>query len=394
MTRWPFARGAFIAATLGLYGLVWLRPGILAPWGIPLLDGRWFADLRTLLVISDAHAAGRTTLLWYSDWWYRLHDFGLGAADTTWLGLAGGAAFLLAAFALLQPRNLPEAAYGWLVICSPPVLLGFNRANIDLPIVAALALAGRLAVSDRGYLRVWAPILIFFLAGMKFYPIVAAVALPFSGRTRRESWVMVVVMGVLGALFAWTLHADFQRALQEAVIPYHFYIFGAMQLLPPDAVGRSMTIVPPLLAMALVFLWWRRLPEPPPDVERGPMVWFVLGAGIIVGCFFAGISFSYRLAVCILMLPLLGSLARPSASRPARILSGWVLAGLPVLLWLDGFICLFINLHILSIPLAAAVAFRQLIYGLASWGWIAAVLGLGVMLGRPVWRRMAGLTTS
>lgn len=385
------ARVGFIVATLGLYTLVWLRPELMEPWGIPILNGAWFADLHTLLVTSDAHAAGLGTLLWYSDWWYHLHDLGLDAADTRWLGLVCGAGFLGAVFLLLRPGNFREALYGWLVVCSPPVLLGFNRANVDLPIIAGLILAGWLLTRDRPWLRALVPVWISFLAGLKFYPIAAAAALPFTRRSRRETWLMLGGMTVLAGLLAWTLKDDILRAQRLVAIPYHFYIFGARQILPPEITGMPAALTP-LAALALVLFWWRSAPPAPAGLEERTVVTFALGAAVLTGCFFAGISYSYRLSVCVLMLPLLSAIRRQAPPGLARRLSGLALGGLPLLLWLDGIICLALNLRVIPITIASAVAIRQLIYGLLSWGWITVVLGLCVMLARPAWRQLAGRT--
>ncbi|HTL67703.1 MAG TPA: glycosyltransferase family 87 protein [Lacunisphaera sp.] len=359
------------------------------PWGIPILNGAWFADLRTLLVNSDAHAAGLGTLMWYSDWWYHLHDLGLRAADTRWLGLVCGAAFLGAVFLLLRPVNFREALYGWLVVCSPPVLLGFNRANVDLPIIAGLILAGWLLTRDRRWLRALVPVWISFLAGLKFYPIAAAAALPLTRRSRRETWLMLGAMAVLAGLLAWTLKDDILRAQRLVAIPYHFYIFGARQILPPEITGMPAAL-PPLAAVALVVFWWRSAPPPPAGLEEQAVVTFALGTAVLTGCFFAGISYSYRLSICVLMLPLLSAIRRQAPPGLARRLSALALGGLPLLLWLDGIICLALNLRVITITISTAVAFRQLIYGLLSWGWITVVLGLGVMLARPVWQQMLG----
>lgn len=388
----PWARIAFIVGTVGLYSLVWFKPGLMAPWGIRLHEAGWFVDLHSLLNASDSRAAGADIIQWYPDWWYRLHDLGLHAADARWLGLASGAMFLLAAFLMLRPRRIGEAVYCWLVVCSPPVLLGFNRANVDLPLVAALALVGWLLSRERPLLRAFAPILIVFLAGLKFYPLAAGAALPFARRSRRESWLMIGGMAALTLLLVWLLREDLRRAARLVVIPYHYYIFGARQIFPVDPPARWTVVLPLCTAVAVILFWWRRTRPPPAGLEEPAVISFVLGASVLTGCFFAGLSYGYRLSVCVLMLPLLGALRRGRGQGLARTLSGLALAGLPILLWLDGVLCLLMNLRILPLTMAVAVAGRQLVYGLASWAWIGVVLGLVVMLARPVGQKLAGRT--
>ncbi len=141
-----------LVATL-LTVAVW--PVTMAWLGIPLAQGRWFADLYSLLATSDAFALGldpyRPNPLdplhaphWYTDWWFWLHDIGLTRSDASWLGLAGNLLFLAATVVLLRPAGGGEILVGWLLVASPAVLLGLNRANPDLVIVALFALAAGL----------------------------------------------------------------------------------------------------------------------------------------------------------------------------------------------------------------------------------------------------------
>jgi len=175
----------FILLTVGSYAVLWCRPQWLAAWGIRLPQGRWFVDTEALLIASDAHALGRDEPLWYSDWWLRMHALGLDRGDTTALGLGIVVGFLVVAFLVLRPRSLPELVFCWLVLCSPVVLLGVNRANMDLFIFDVLALAGWLLVHRTRFVRWLAPVVVAFAAGLKFYPIVAAAALPFAPQARR-----------------------------------------------------------------------------------------------------------------------------------------------------------------------------------------------------------------
>src|SRR5581483_612019 len=71
---------------------------------------------------------------------------GLGPGDTYALGFVVGGVFLLAAVAVL-PRAagvLAGAVYG-LALCSPAVMLGIQRGNVDLLLFALLVLAALLA---------------------------------------------------------------------------------------------------------------------------------------------------------------------------------------------------------------------------------------------------------
>ena len=375
-------------ATVGLYASVWWHPQWLAAWGIRLAEGRWFVDTEVLLAASDAHALGQDQPLWYSDWWLRMHALGLGRTDTVWLGLGLAALFLVVAFLTLRPQTPGEAVFCWLVLCSPPVLLGVNRANMDLLIFAGLALAGWLLAHEARPLRWLAPLVISFLAGLKFYPIVAAAALPLARQSRRETRLMLGYMALLAVLLGLNLYDDVMRARGLISTPVRLFTFGAAQIIPPDSASLAFSLGVTLLGFALVLFWWRRAPEPPAGMDERAVVWFALGAITLVGCFFAGVSYNYRLVFGLLLLPLLGLLHRETSRGLLRSLTVTAGTGLLILLWLDGLVCLFLSLRLGWVPLATIIECRQLAYGLVSWVWIGAVLGLLVMLARPVCRRL------
>jgi len=195
-------------------------------------------------------------------------------------------------------------------------------------------------------------------------------------------------MTLLAGLLGLNLYDDVVRARALVSTPVRLYTFGAMQIIPRDAAGGLATLAAVALGGALVLFWWRRAPEPPAELDSRDTLFFAVGAITVVGCFFAGVSYNYRLVFSLLMLPLLGFLRRTERAGLRRNLSVATLAGLLVLLWLDGWVCLLVNLRPGWVQLTTAIECRQLAYGLVSWVWSGATLGLLVMLARPVCRRM------
>jgi hypothetical protein len=388
-----------IGLTLGCYAAVWQWPAVLAVLGIRLPRGHWFVDTYALLAASDAFALGLNPYVnnpldllnvphWYSDWWFWLHDLGLSRADAGWLGAGVVLLFLLAALLLLRPQNRTELLLHWLVLCSPPVLLGANRANADLLIFAALALAGWLLTRPVRALRLLGPLVIAVMAGLKFYPLAAAAALPFTPQTRRENWFLLGFMAVLTVLLGLGLYDDVLRV--RALIsdmPVRLYTFGAAVGLPSGS-GAMRTVLVGCLAVALPVFWWRRAPEPPAGLDPRATMLFVLGTATVVGCFFVGLSFNYRLVFGLLQLPLLGALCRQEPANNLRRLAVAAWAGLLALLWTDGLACLLLRLRLDWLDLPAVVDCRQAVYALVSWVWIGAVTGLWVALARPACRRL------
>ncbi|MGH7560641.1 MAG: hypothetical protein ACRENB_06460, partial [Gemmatimonadales bacterium] len=105
-----------------------------------------FSDLAVILAGFDCTRLGHDVQLEnpcdpfgqrpmnYPRIWLALRASGLGLDDTVWLGTVLGALFVLAALAFLCRRRLSpgEGVLGALILLSPSVLLGVERANGDL----------------------------------------------------------------------------------------------------------------------------------------------------------------------------------------------------------------------------------------------------------------------
>jgi len=380
-----------VTAAIWPITMVWL--------GVGLAQGRWFADLYSLLATSDAFAMGldpyRPNPLdplhaphWYTDWWFWLHDFGLTRDDAFWLGLLGNTIFVVAVIVLLRPVSGREALAGWLLVGSPAVLLGFNRANPDLVIVALFALTAGLLSSRHRPLWLLAPPVIALLTGMKFYPLVGCVALVFVRRPMREIIGSLAFMVVLGGLVGASIVDDFIRVAPLIEHELGVFTFGGGQLLrllgcPPDAV--AFVVVGLGLGVA-IGATWRNAPAPPVFPER-EVIAFVLGASVLLGCFWLGVSYLYRLAFAVLMLPLLWRWGR---SRNGEVNRLWAKAAFGLILalaWLDGLVCLALNLG-WSAGLDWTVAEFERgtlwLFHSVAWGWAFCASRLLVALG---WRR-------
>jgi len=387
-----------LVATL-LTVAVW--PVTMAWLGIPLAQGRWFADLYSLLATSDAFALGldpyRPNPLdplhaphWYTDWWFWLHDIGLTRGDASWLGLAGNLLFLVATVVLLRPAGGGEILVGWLLVASPAVLLGLNRANPDLVIVALFSLAAGLLASRHRPLWLLGPPVIALLAGMKFYPLAGCAALVFVRRPAREVIGSLAYMVVLGGMVGASVADDFLRVAPLLEHELGVFTFGGGQLLrlldcPPAAVAVATAS---LGAVVFVGAAWRSAPAPAAFPDR-EVIAFVLGASVLLGCFWLGVSYLYRLAFVVLMLPLLWRWGRTAEGGENR---RWATAALGlslVLVWLDGLTSLALNLGWLPWPGATAAEIVRgagwIVHGL-SWGWACCLSRLLVALGHRRWQ--------
>lgn len=375
-------RLSLAGAVLVGYCLLVLFPVVKRKFGI-FDHGVWFLDSYAVLASSDAVQAGADPFLpnpfdvyerphSYSGWWFLLGEIGLTRDDNFLVGGLWVTAFGFAAFALLRPVRLREALIGAGVLLAPPVVLAVNRANNDLVVFAVLA-AGLLAIRGTQPWRLALLGLSFALAtGLKFYPIVAGISLLLV-RPPKRMWSVVIPVWLAVALVLASVWGDFQRAVFPA--PTEAFTFGA------PVIFRDLGWTgPPALLMGVGLLgvgawvcirhgWFLRLDPALDDRDRFA---FAVGAALLVGCFIAGISHSYRLIYVIFLLPCLWRQVAVPAAR-------WLGILLFAALWLDGIYCLVANLLVGPMPAAELVRWQLM------WRWLT----------QPViWAGMAMLASS
>jgi hypothetical protein len=386
-------RLVLVLAVLAGYCLLALFPIIKRRLGI-FDQGMWFMDSYAVLASSDAVRAGLDP--WqpnpldilqrphsYSRWWFGLGPLGFTREDNFLVGGVWVLAFLAVTFTGLRPRTWRETWFAAAVILSPPVVLAVNRANNDLVIFVLLAAGVGLARAASPGRLLWFGLSVVLATGLKFYPIIAAVALLAVRPSRLGLATTAACLTAAGLTLAagWT---DFRQAVFPA--PVQVYTFGA-PILFRDLGWTGW--LPTVAGMGLVGLtaavcvrrgWSIRLDEAGEDFRE--RLAFAAGAALLVGCFVAGISHAYRLVFGLLLLPLLW---RRAEQRSVRLTGGLFL----VVLWLDGLYCLGTNLLVGPMPLAELVR-RQFVWRCLTqpvvWAAMALLAGSLLGLGLASWR--------
>ncbi|MEJ1974445.1 MAG: hypothetical protein WDM96_18915 [Lacunisphaera sp.] len=225
------------------------------------------------------------------------------------------------------------------------MLIGVNRANQDLVIFLTVSL-GLVCFRSAGLaMRILGVVLFAIAAVLKFFPLVTLVLL-LEFRSRRQVLLGALAYGSV-LLLAWPGLAPALRLLADkhAPAPDWLYAYGAPIL------ARDLGILTPLawLVPAVFVIGWagwdaiRRAPAAPtvpvaPDdsAERE----FICGAVMVVGIFFVGASYVYKLTFAIWMWPWLWrSRADHSAGRWARVIMRLLLG----LAWIEGLAALILN---------------------------------------------------
>ncbi len=318
--------------------------------------GTFYLDSYALLAAFDAVRAGADPhavnaldpLLRYhvySDWWLALRWLGLTREQNFLVGSAWVAAFALTAWTTARPRNWREA--GWLaaLLLSPPVLLAVNRANNDLVIFVLLAGCG-VAATATGWGRQLVAVGCLALAtGLKYFPAPAALAFLWVRPVRRMPAVLLVAL-LAAALALASVWTELDRG--RFTVGSSVHVMGAPLAWRDlgwkdreSALPGVLLIVAGAVALALgritVGLVTRGEPR-----ER---LRAALGAIVILTCFAAGVNYAYRWIF--ILWPALWLWRQAVAGvQPLRQLwaarFGCALIG--VCLWLDGCLCVAVNL--------------------------------------------------
>lgn len=369
---------------------VWNVPG----YGVPFLDWALITGSAQSLaqgfdpaIQNPGDPVGR--LFNYPRIWYALLRMPMTRALDVPIGICIVVIFLLAV--MIYPRRatwLTESLL-FLALISPAVMLGYDRANVDL-LVFALMVAGLLLV-DRHALGALAALLVAIL--FKIFPVLGAAFLLDSQRKGGLKLVAAAV-AFTALYFAFTLRdmvrifqitqKGFQEAYGVAVLP------GFLQRLAQDpdlrrgpALFRALVTdtnavllrapyLPYVVAIFFLFLLGYlglrgRLPVPDADPRNLRAFW--MGAGVYIGTFLLGNNFDYRLIFLLLTLPQLADWA--SRRQPPR---RWL--SILALVLLFEALCELLIKEVLSGLFAFGPYYANIMNEVAHWGLYAMLIFL------------------
>lgn len=336
------ARLVVLGMLCGYFTLL-LALGGHAEWsrlGVPAVEPDFY-DLRS--VTSGWDCARRHDGAWpvnpcdrggrpenYPRVWMAASIFGLGEDDTYALGFLVAAAFFVAAILVLSPSAPPGHAvtYG-LALCSPAVMFGVERGNVDIALFVLIVASGLVMRRPR-YGAAVASALILLAAILKLFPIAAVGML--ARLPRRAAVVCVSVVLGLFAIYAAATFRDIQTI--ERVLPqgdeyaYGIHIFGGWlgRVVAPGRIWDAGLVV---LTIAVAIALRRRLRDRLGTDQSRELDLFWAGAGIYVVTFALVRSSDYRLVFLLLTIP---QLVRWASARRALPIA--TLAGVLLTLWL------------------------------------------------------------
>ncbi len=339
---------AGIAWSAALHWPQWLGLVGIADYGTPFLDFHSIlAALDAVRAGLDPHkpipldALGRP--LAYSDWWLALKWTGLTRAQNIPVGIALVAAFGTAACLVVRPKTWREALWLAAILVSPPVLLAVLRANNDLVIFVLLAACGAVLTGNSKRRWLVAVLGIGLATGLKYYPVVAILALLWFRPVRQ----LPVVFGA-GLLVAGLALVSVLPGLQHAplAVPPGIHTVGAPILWRDLGLADAQARLPAVLLFVAAGVLLVRARVTAGLASRGEpreRVLAATGIALLLACFISGIGYAYRwifvVWVALWLWRRVGEDA-PPRQRHAALLA-WVLAFLS--LWADGILCLVVN---------------------------------------------------
>ena len=322
----------------------------------------------------------------YGTIWLKLGSLGLTRGNGWWTGLLIAIGFVVAAAVALRPRSPRDFAIALAAIGSPAVLLGVERANVDLIVFAALLGATFLLMRPTA-LGKWLSAAIYLLLTVaKLYPMVAFVSVFWSGGSRRSALfafagfiAAVAVWGVLDADEIKTVIGVFQKPGLNPLshggsLLYATLIFQQWIPATIDA-DRAALITLGLVYLCSLFCA-RHLHIDGQGAIRNRVL-FVAGASIAVLAFGMTTNFDYRNIFLLLALPLVVELSAETQGAA----NGRLRAVARACLWFLMF-TLWANLLLVSmVPVAVLVnADDGLARSLISLGYLAKHLGHWILI--------------
>lgn len=323
---------------------------ILAIWGVPALDPP-LMDWRNLGAavecwrhgvdvyrVNPCDPMGR--IFPYSRLWLDVGGRLSGYLLSSLAGLLLDFAFAASLWFVGRPRGWREAALAFVAAASTASAYAVERANVDLIIFSAIVgAAGFLVGGVRSRMAGYATIL---LAGLlKFYPLAAFVTALREPPRRFFGIAVSAAIGLAALLIA--MRSDL--AALSADIPGGHYgsdAFGAANIIYLILAGSpsrlALTLVAGALVVAVVlavvsFVRSPGLASALAELDGRDRTGLVLGAAIIVGCFFSGQSIIYRAIFLLPVIAGLQALRRAAADARFRNWLLWLTCGAILLMW-------------------------------------------------------------
>ncbi len=281
--------------------------------------------------------------------WLWLSFFGIDGSASTWLSVAMTVTAFGVVVALLRGRSISDGVLALVAILSPSVMMGVERGNFDL-LILALVGGAALIYDEKGIGRIfWAAALTGLAVVLKLFP-VFCVAL--AARFNRRSFVFTVTVAVLAlsylaAIFSYIFLIR-RNVPTTWVLSYGYKAaFLGLDHLRTEATLKPLALADTWLpttvailalvmagATALINFTYGRSFCTVTNSVAGTS--FLFGSGIYCGTFLLGTNFIYRLMFLLLCVPQFLDWHRAESDHTDRQIERGLFATVLSALWLNG----------------------------------------------------------
>ncbi len=281
--------------------------------------------------------------------WLYLGYFGINGSHSTRLSAAIIAAALGVMIALFKGRPAIDGAVVLAAILSPSVMMGVERGNLDLLILALVGTAALIYQEQRIGRTLWSAAIISLAIVLKLFPMFC---IAVGARFNRRSLLFVALISVFSLIYL----ADISHyiVLIRRNVPTTFMLsygykaaFLGLDHLRAEAglnaialadtwIPIALTILILILAAATALISFQhgRFFCAVQNTVAGTA--FLFGSGIYCGTFLLGTNFIYRLMFLLLCLPQLQDWRRGSPDDAERKFKVGLFAAIVAALWLNG----------------------------------------------------------
>ncbi len=320
-----------------------------------------FADLHAILAAAECHEKGLNVFVTnpcdalgrihvYGSLWLKISHLGFQSQHLFMLGLSLNLIFMLLAVFLIQPKTLGQLAMSCLIVFSPAVTLGIERANNDLVIFILIALsAGLLAFKTRLTLAAGLA-LIYLSSSLKIYPsILFGTVLLFAKQLAKERTLIFGAICLLGALWLASSLSEILLLKDLVPRPLDHYVTGLQALFA--YLGRPYPQILLIaeawrLAFFLIFIaagaLWLAHRLQPSDFEATQSdfkyILFLFGLSLLFFTYTLNSNYDYRWIFFIFLMPNLFHIQQTAAKNTLAqkmVTGGFICAA--IVMWTEAF---------------------------------------------------------
>jgi len=248
--------------------------------------------------------------------WLWLGFLGVDGSDSTWLSAAIIAATIIVMVLLLRGRAWYQGVFALTAVISPSVLMGIERGNLDLLILALVGSAA-LIYEENKISRICAAIVFLsFGTALKLFPMFCV---SLAVRSSKKTFIFACVLAALSLIYlglAMKYVFLIRRNVPTTFVLSYGYkaLFLGVDHLRSEAglnpIGLADTWLPAATAALILFgataiavsSFRNRREFCSIDISVAGTA-FIFGAGIYCGTYLLGTNFIYRLMFLLLCLP-------------------------------------------------------------------------------------------